>query len=357
MFSLSDHPHRRYNPLTGEWVLVSPHRTKRPWQGQVEQPAPEHRPAHDPQCYLCPGNPRAGGLVNPAYERTFVFTNDFAALLPDIPSGAYEVPADTGSPLLRAVAERGTSRVICYSPRHDLTMAEMEPADLRAVVDVWAEQYLEIGALDTIGYVQIFENRGAMMGASNPHPHGQIWATEHLPTNVAREQASQAAYHETHGHTLLGQYLDLELQEQARVVVANEHAVALVPFWATWPFETMVITRRPVSGISDLHGAERDGLADVLKRLTTRYDNLFQTSFPYSMGLHQRPTDGLPHPEWHFHIHFYPPLLRSATVRKFLVGFEMLAEAQRDITPEQAAERLRACSEKHFRRTAEPQNC
>lgn len=336
MFSLTDHPHRRYNPLMREWVLVSPHRTKRPWQGQVETPPPDTRPAFDPECYLCPGNPRAGGLTNPQYEGTFVFTNDFAALLPDTPPGELG-----GHPLLRAVSERGTSRVICYSPRHDLTMAQLSIPELRAVVDLWAEQYLEIGALPQIGYVQIFENRGAMMGSSNPHPHGQIWATERLPSNVQREQDSQAEYLQAHGSTLLSDYLAVELEQGDRIVCANDAFVALVPFWAVWPFETIVISRRPVSAVSDLTPAERDGLADILKRLTGRYDHLFKVSFPYTMGLHQRPSDDLPHPEWHFHLHFLPPLLRSATVRKFMVGFELMAEAQRDITPEQAAERLR----------------
>ena len=345
MFNLSDHPHRRYNPLTREWVLVSPHRTKRPWQGQVEQPAPDERPTYDPTCYLCPGNARAGGATNPRYERTFVFTNDFAALLPDTPAGELE----HSSELIRARSERGTCRVVCFSPRHDLTLAEMRTEDIAAVVDVWAEQYEELGAMPQIGHVQIFENRGAMMGASNPHPHGQIWATEHLPLTVEREQESQAGYLARHGRSLLADYLALELADGARVVCENEHFVALVPFWAVWPFETLVISRRHVGAIVDLDPAERTGLADILRRLTTRYDNLFQTSFPYSMGFHQRPTDGREHPEWHLHAHFYPPLLRSATVRKFMVGFELLAEPQRDITPEQAAERLRSLSEVHYR--------
>ncbi len=354
MFNLTNHPHRRYNPLTGEWVLVSPHRTQRPWQGQVEQPAPEQRPTYDPACYLCPGNTRAGGVANPRYEHTFVFTNDYAALLPDTPDGSLEVTARSRAeppcpPLLRAVSERGTCRVVCFSPRHDLTMAEMEPADLGRVVDVWAEQYADLGAQPLVGYVQIFENRGAMMGASNPHPHGQIWATEHLPLNVAREQESQRAYYADQGRSLLADYLALELEEDARLVCANDHFVALVPFWAVWPFETLLISRRHVGALVDLAPDERAGLADLLKRLTTRYDNLFQVSFPYSMGFHQRPTDGAAHPEWHLHAHFYPPLLRSATVRKFMVGFELLAEPQRDITAESAAERLRAMPEQHYR--------
>jgi UDPglucose--hexose-1-phosphate uridylyltransferase len=352
MFNLSDHPHRRYNPLADEWVLVSPHRTKRPWQGQVESPAPEQRPRYDPQCYLCPGNPRAGGVTNPDYTSTFVFTNDFAALLPDTPPGSYERGAAPGEALLRAVSVRGTSRVVCFSPRHDLTMAEMDVDSLRLVVDVWAEQYAELGAGQDIGYVQIFENRGAMMGASNPHPHGQIWATEHLPLLVAREQASQARYFAAHGRTLLADYLAIERERGERLVCANQHFVALVPFWAVWPFETLVVSVRPVGALTDLDAAERAALAGILKRLTTRYDNLFQVSFPYSMGFHQRPSDGAPHPEWHLHAHFLPPLLRSATVRKFMVGFELLAEPQRDITPEQAAERLRALPERHYRAAA-----
>jgi UDPglucose--hexose-1-phosphate uridylyltransferase len=350
MFDLRNHPHRRYNPLTREWVLVSPHRTQRPWQGQIEKAAPEQRPTYDPQCYLCPSNARAGGVTNPAYTSTFVFTNDFAALLPHTPAGSFEpAGAQGGPPLLRAESVRGTSRVVCFSPRHDLTMAEMEVADLVKVVHVWAEQYDELGANSSIAYVQVFENRGAMMGASNPHPHGQIWATSYLPQQVAREQAAQADYYAAGGHTLLADYLALELEEDARLICANEHFVALVPFWAVWPFEALVIGRRPAGALTDLDGAERAGLADILKRLTTRYDNLFEASFPYSMGFHQRPTDGQAHPEWHLHAHFYPPLLRSATVRKFMVGFEMLGEAQRDITAEQAAERLRAQSESHYR--------
>ena len=345
MFSLTNHPHRRYNPLSREWVLVSPHRTQRPWQGQVEQTPPERRPAYDPTCYLCPGNARAGGERNPQYESTFVFTNDYAALLPDTPEGSFEQAGG----LLRAVSERGTCRVVCFSPRHDLTLAEMEVGDLARVVDVWVAQYQELGALPQIGYVQIFENRGAMMGASNPHPHGQIWATEHLPLNVAREQEAQSDYYAANGRTLLADYLAQELDDGARLVAANDHFVALVPFWAVWPFETLLISRRPAGALSDLSAEERRGLADILKRLTTRYDNLFQVSFPYSMGFHQRPTDGAAHPEWHLHAHFYPPLLRSATVRKFMVGFELLAEPQRDITAESAAERLRSLSEEHYR--------
>ena len=343
MFDLKTHPHRRYNPLSREWVLVSPHRTQRPWQGQVEQVAPEMRPQYDPDCYLCPGNERANGEVNPQYGSTFVFTNDFSALLPDTPAGGLNEDG-----LLRAESECGTCRVVCFSPRHDLTLAEMETEDIALVVDTWADQYLDLERNSSVNYVQVFENRGAMMGASNPHPHGQIWATEHLPLLVEREEEAQLAYYEEHGSTLISDYISLELRERIRLVCENDHFVALVPFWAVWPFETMVACKRPAGAITDLDAQERIGLADILRRVTTRYDNLFNVSFPYSMGFHQRPADGQPHPEWHLHAHFYPPLLRSATVRKFMVGYEMLAEPQRDITAESAAERLRSLSETHY---------
>ena len=343
-FSSTDHPHRRYNPLTGEWVIVSPHRLRRPWRGQVETPPQESRPAYDPDCYLCPGNERAGGACNPSYTGTYVFDNDFPALLPDTPSGEVDVQG-----LIVAEAERGICRVVCFSPRHDLTLPELEPAALRRVVDTWVEQTEDLGARPLVNYVQVFENKGAMMGASNPHPHGQIWATEHLPNEPAKEQAAQLAYRAAHGSCLLCHYLALELAQGERIVCANDHFVALVPFWATWPFETMILSRRLVASLPDLSGDERDALADLLRRLTTRYDNLFQTSFPYSAGFHQRPTDGDPHPEWHLHAHFYPPLLRSATVRKFMVGFEMLGTPQRDLTAETSAARLRALSERHYR--------
>jgi len=343
-FNLADHPHRRYNPLTSEWVIVSPHRLSRPWQGQVETPPQESRPTYDPACYLCPGNERAGGARNPAYTGTYVFDNDFPALLPDTPPGEVDVQG-----VLVAGAERGICRVVCFSPRHDLTLPELEPAALRQVVDTWAEQTEELGARPFINHVQIFENKGAMMGCSNPHPHGQIWATQHLPNEPAKEQAAQLAYRAAHGDCLLCDYLALELAQGERIVCANKHFVALVPFWATWPFETMILSRRHVSSLPDLGDAKRDALADLIKRLTTRYDNLFQTSFPYSAGFHQRPTDGDPHPEWHLHAHFYPPLLRSATVRKFMVGFEMLGTPQRDLTAETSAACLRALSECHYR--------
>jgi UDPglucose--hexose-1-phosphate uridylyltransferase len=342
--SLFTYPHRRYNPLTNEWILVSPHRTERPWLGQVEKRPPPSRPAYDPGCYLCPGNARAAGNRNPQYDSTFVFENDFAALLPDIP---FAELAERG--ILRAASERGICRVICFSPRHDLTLPEMPLPDIRRVVDVWAEQTAALGALAFINYVQVFENKGALMGASNPHPHCQVWANEHMPTEPAKESRSFSAYLDEHGTCLLCDYLALELAAGERIVLQNEHFVVLVPFWAVWPFETMVLARRHVGALPDLIDAERDVLARVIKQLTAHYDNLFQVSFPYSMGFHQSPTDGAAHPEVHLHAHYYPPLLRSAAVRKFLVGYEMLANPQRDLTAETAAARLREMSEAPYR--------
>ncbi len=337
---LAQHPHRRRNALTGEWVLVSPHRTQRPWLGQVETPAAATRPAHDPTCYLCPGNERAGGARNPRYERTFVFDNDYAALRPDGPDAA--VVSDE---LLVAQTESGRCRVICFSPRHDLTLPDMDVATIRTVVDVWAEQYAALGADPRINHVQIFENKGEMMGASNPHPHGQIWAQEQVPLHATRELERQQAHFDRHGRTLLGDYLATELAHDERIVAANDAFVALVPWWAVWPFETLVVARRPVPHLGLLSDAERDGLAEIVQRLTRRYDQLFQVSFPYSAGIHQAPTDGTTYDACHLHLHFFPPLLRSATVRKFLVGYELLGEPQRDLTPESAAERLRAVPE------------
>jgi len=337
MFDWKQDPHRRYNPLTREWVLVSPQRTARPWQGQVETGAATAEPEYDPQCYLCPGNARAGGVRNPHYTSTFVFDNDFAALTPSTPVDRFEQGG-----LLIAESEPGICRVVCFLPQHNLTIAGMDPAALRKVVDVWVEQYAELGSHPAINYVQIFENRGAMMGASNPHPHCQIWSSRALPNEISKEQASQLAWREERGGCLLCEYLKLEQAARVRAVEENDSFLAVVPFWALWPFETAVISKRHLPSIDRLSNAERDGLADILKRTTARYDRLFHVSFPYSMGFHQRPTDGLEHEEWHLHLHFYPPLLRSATVRKFLVGYEMLATPQRDITPEAAAERLRA---------------
>jgi len=341
--------HRRYNPLTREWILVSPHRMERPWLGQVERVPIEARPKYDPDCYLCPGNLRAGGKRNPPYSGTFVFENDFAALLPDVP-GLSSV-SQMQSPLLVSHPERGLCRVICFSPRHDLTLAEMAEETIREVVDVWVEQYTELGGLSFINYVQIFENKGEMMGASNPHPHGQIWANETLPTEAHKEHTAQSDYWHEAGDCLLCTYLALEVAERVRIVLENEYFLALVPFWATWPFETLLLSKCHVPSLAHLHDAERNALADILKRLTTRYDNLFQVSFPYSMGFHQQPTDGQVHPAWHLHAHFYPPLLRSASVRKFMVGYEMLAQPQRDLTAEAAAARLRELPDVHYKDT------
>ena len=343
-FIPTEHPHRRLNLLTNEWVLVSPHRTKRPWLGQIERTPPEERPAYDPKCYLCPGNERAGGNMTPPYTSTFVFDNDFAALLPDGPRG----DASEG-PFFRQRAETGVCRVICFHPRHDLTLPEMEPAEIRHVVDAWAQQVVELGARPDISYVQVFENKGAAMGASNPHPHGQVWASYTVPQDPAKEDKTQSAYHLANGSHLLLDYLNAELDAGERIVVENEHWVALCPWWAVWPFETILLPRTHVTSLPALSDAQRDGLSVLLKRLLTRYDNLFETSFPYSMGWHGEPTDGSEHPYWQLHAHFYPPLLRSATVRKFMVGYELLANPQRDITPEQAAARLREQSEVHYR--------
>ncbi len=336
MFTAS---HRRLNRLTGEWVLVSPHRTARPWQGQVEEVAADQRPTYDPACYLCPGNGRAGGARTPEYDSTYVFDNDFAALTPDVAP-----EEDDRKGLLIAQSERGICRVVCFSPRHDLTLGQMPAEAIRTVVDTWVDQYLELGSLDWVRHVQIFENRGATMGASNPHPHGQIWANERLPNEPAKELAQQRARADS-GGCLLCDYLDVELDDGERIVTGNEHFTALVPFWAVWPFETLVLPRAHAGALPDLGPDQRDGLADILRRLTRRYDRLFGVTFPYSMGLHQQPTDGDPHREWHLHAHFYPPLLRSATVRKFMVGYELLGQPQRDITPETAAQRLRELPE------------
>jgi UDPglucose--hexose-1-phosphate uridylyltransferase len=337
MEPLFEKPHRRLNLLTGEHVLVSPHRTRRPWQGSVEAAPKESRPPYDPHCYLCPGNERAGGARNPRYESTFLFDNDFAALLPDSAPAEYDRDR-----LLVAESERGICRVLCYSPRHDLTLGNMDPAMVRTVVEAWAGQYAELGALPWIRHVQIFENNGAMMGASNPHPHGQIWADERIPNEPAKEADAQAEYMGAQKTCLLCDYQSLEERLQERIVCRNDSFVALVPFWAVWPYETLLVARNHRGALTDLPDKERGDLADILPRLIRAYDRVFDAPFPYSMGFHQRPTDAENHPEWHCHAHFYPPLLRSATVRKFMVGYEMLAQPQRDITPESSAERLRS---------------
>ena len=342
---LNASPHRRWNPLTRDWVLVSPHRTQRPWQGQVEKSAVAGAPQYDPGCYLCPGNQRAGGVRNPAYTATFVFNNDFAALQPDVPAGRVD---DGNRKLLLAESEAGTCKVVCFSPRHDLTLALMSVGEIESVVDVWSEQFRELGSLPGINYVQVFENRGEIMGCSNPHPHGQIWASQTIPNEPRKELESQLAYYSEHRSCLLCDYLKLEQKASKRLVCENDCFVALVPFWAIWPFELLLISKTHARDFMSLDASSRAALADILKRVTTRYDNLFEISFPYSMGFHPAPTDNQPHPEWHFHAHFYPPLLRSATVRKFMVGYEMLASPQRDITPELAAERLREVGEVHY---------
>jgi UDPglucose--hexose-1-phosphate uridylyltransferase len=342
LLELQSAPHRRFNPLLREWVLVSPHRTQRPWQGKVEKVALVSAQQYDPGCYLCPGNERAGGARNPEYTDTFVFDNDYPALLPGGRAGAVN-----DSNLIVAESEAGICRVGCFSPRHDLTIASMSPGELRATVDMWAEQFLGLEKTGWVRHVQIFENRGALMGASNPHPHCQIWANATVPNITARELESARQYREEKKSCLLCDYLQLELKRNERVVCQNDAFAVVVPFWAVWPFETLVLSKRHFAAISDLSGAERDALGDILRRITTRYDGLFQTAFPYSMGLHQRPTDGNDHPEWHFHGHYFPPLLRSATVQKFMVGYEMLSSPQRDITPESAAQRLAEAEEKN----------
>jgi len=340
---LNDASHRRFNPLTREWVLVSPHRTQRPWQGQTERAARPTELRYDPDCYLCPGNRRANGEVNPPYPHTLVFPNDFPALQRE---GGDEAINESG--LIVAEPERGIAKVVCFSPRHDLTLARMSVEEIEPVVKVWTEEYRALGALEEIRWVQIFENRGAMMGASNPHPHCQIWATESLPNEAVKELASQRAYLDERGGCLLCDYLALELDAKARIVCENEGFVALTPFWAVWPFETLVLPRRHFGAMDEMSAAEARALADILRQVTIRYDNLFEVSFPYSMGFHQSPTDGVAHPEQHFHAHFYPPLLRSASVRKFMVGFELLGAPQRDITPESAAARLRDAPAVHY---------
>ncbi len=338
-------PHRRYNPLTGEWVLVSPHRAKRPWLGQVETLSPQTLPAYDPNCYLCPRNERAGGIFNPDYRDTFAFENDFASLLPD---PVDEAPASP-HPLLVSASEQGHCLVVCFSPRHDLTLPELDLAAIEKVLSTWAHHSSDMANKDYIHYVQVFENKGAMMGCSNPHPHSQLWAQSQLPNEIMKELATQTEYFKKNNRPLLVDYLQEEHKRKARIIFSNAYFTALVPYWAVWPFEVLVSAHRPSGSLKELSSAETSALAEVFKQVTTRYDNLFEISFPYSMGFHQAPADGQPHPEWVLHAHFYPPLLRSATVRKFMVGYEMLAMPQRDITPEVAADRLLSLSDIHYK--------
>ena len=343
-FNFEDHSHRRYNPLTGDWLQVSPHRAKRPWQGQQEKVSESKRPEYDPSCYLCPGNTRANGEKNPEYTGTYSFENDFAAITPDVPPGKMEE-----GEFFLAKSERGLCKVICFSPRHDLTIPEMEVAEIARVVELWQKEYAELGSKEFINHVQIFENKGSVMGCSNPHPHGQVWAQESIPDEPAKKQLKFSEYLQKHGRSMLLDYLEAELKKKERILFENDHFVGLVPFWAVWPFEAMIIPRHHIESVASLKKEEVTALADAYKKLTVMYDNLFEVSFPYSAGIHQAPTDGMEHPEWEMHLVFYPPLLRSASVKKFMVGYEMLANPQRDITPEASAKRLRELSPVHYK--------
>jgi UDPglucose--hexose-1-phosphate uridylyltransferase len=336
-----NYPHRRFNPLTGEWVLVSPHRTKRPWQGQEERAAHDGLASYDPACYLCPGNERANKQRNPHYTSTYVFTNDFAALFPDIPKQGND------DDLFKMETVKGTCRVLCFSPRHDLTLPEMELSGIVDVVEMWIKQFTDLGS--TYRWVQLFENKGEIMGCSNPHPHGQVWAVDELPNEAVMENRRQKEYFLKHRSSLLSDYRDRELEHKERVIVEDECWVVVVPYWAVWPFETLLLPRRNIQRLSDLNEAEIRSLAVILKRHLSKYDNLFNVSFPYTMGWHNAPCDDEDYRYWIVHAHFYPPLLRSATIKKFMVGYEMLSESQRDITPEHAAEALRNVSDIHFR--------
>lgn len=340
-----NYPHRRKNILTGDWVLVSPHRTDRPWQGEISGGGNHSRPEYDPKCYLCPGNKRANGEVNPQYKNTFVFTNDFPALLEN-----KENYSLNKNDILLAKSENGICKVINYSPRHDLTLAEMKEKAIEKVIETWRSEFKLLGSNKEIKNVQIFENKGVMMGNSNPHPHCQIWAQKSIPTEITKELRQFRKYFKKHNRSILQDYLKLELKLNERIVYQNESFVILIPYWAVWPYETLIIPKRKIGNILQFREKEVKNFANALKIITTKYDNLFQTSFPYSCGMHQTPTDGKLYKEWHFHMHYYPPLLRSAKIKKFMVGYEMLAEPQRDITPEYSADVLKKLSVVHYKK-------
>jgi UDPglucose--hexose-1-phosphate uridylyltransferase len=342
--SLNVYPHRRKNILNGEWILVSPHRTQRPWHGDVIKDIPENLPQYDPNCYLCPGNKRANGEINPLYENTFAFTNDFSALIDKT-----EVENKNKKNLLIAKSERGICRVINFSPRHDLTLAEMSEDNIKLVIEVWQNEFRNLSGNPLINYIQIFENKGAAMGNSNPHPHCQIWSQESIPNEPKKELKNFSAYFKKYKRSLLSDYIKIEVKEKERLVFENKSFVVVVPFWAVWPFETLIIPKRKIANILALTENEIRDYANVLKVITTKYDNLFKTPFPYSSGIHQAPTDGKKYLEWHMHMHFYPPLLRSAKIKKFMVGYEMMAEPQRDITPEYSAKVLKDLSIEHYK--------
>jgi UDPglucose--hexose-1-phosphate uridylyltransferase len=343
MFNINEHPHTRLNILTGERILVSPHRMKRPWQGKVENQTSTNTNAYEPNCYLCPGNKRMDGSINPNYSDAFVFTNDFSALLENTPQGEMNE-----NNLLIAKSEMGICRVICFSPHHNVTLPQLNISSIEKVITLWQNEYTNLSTNKNIKYIQIFENKGEIMGCSNPHPHGQIWASSSIPLEIEKETKQQKIYFETHQQSLLTNYLKLEIEKNERIILDNDDFVALVPFWAVWPYETMIISKRQVQHITQFNDKEKNSLAVILKQLTAKYDNLFNISFPYSAGIHQSPVNNGEYPEWHWHMHFYPPLLRSATVKKFMVGYEMLANPQRDITPEWAAEKLKSLSHIHY---------
>ena len=336
-FDSKEHPHKRLNILTGEWVLVSPHRSKRPWLGKVETVNNSIRNEYEADCYLCPNNKRVDGSVNPDYKTVYAFTNDHSALLADTPEGHINQ-----NNLLIAKSERGICRVICFSPKHNASLPDLSVDEINELISLWQDEFIQLSQNKWIKYIQIFENKGEIMGCSNPHPHGQIWSSDDIPGEIEKETKQQANYFIQHNKSLLSDYLLLELKLNERIVYENDDFAVVVPYWAVWPFETMIISKRQVQDITQFNSKEKLALADAIKQLTTCYDALFQISFPYSAGMHQQPVNDGKHQEWHWHMHFYPPLLRSATVKKFMVGYEMLANPQRDITPEWTAEKLKA---------------